>query len=214
MATGKEIGERVAKLRIERGLEPGQLAAYADVSPSYISRLESGGYKRPSGDMLSKIAGALRVSINSILHGEQQPTERPMSMNEMIQRLQVEAPIEIPVVDQLIHAGEGAIVQDSVYLSQKKGRGRMLRAALVKGDCMEPDIYEGDTIIVDMDASPKIGCVVVALVNGDDLQVKRLAALRDGKAILECKNPKYPPQEVEDIKIQGVVISASREFPH
>ncbi|MDO8673068.1 MAG: S24 family peptidase [Dehalococcoidia bacterium] len=65
-------------------------------------------------------------------------------------------------------------------------------------------------MIVDRDASPRVGDVVTVLVDGDDVQVKRFGGQHGTRVTLTCENPAYPPTEVEDVKVTGVVIQITK----
>jgi transcriptional regulator with XRE-family HTH domain len=66
----KAIGAKIKQIREERGWTQGQLALYAGVSIAYVSRLEAEKFARPSGKMLSKIARALAVPVETLIEGE------------------------------------------------------------------------------------------------------------------------------------------------
>lgn len=55
-------------LRAERDLTQKALAEAADLSPAYVSQIES-GQKRPSMDTLERLAGALGVPVSELLSG-------------------------------------------------------------------------------------------------------------------------------------------------
>ena len=69
LMTTRPIGETVRELRERRGWTMGQLAAYADVSTSYISKLEAGKVAAPAVDVLQRLARALRVDASMLLGG-------------------------------------------------------------------------------------------------------------------------------------------------
>ena len=56
------IGPVVRQLRQERKLSQETLAALAQVSSGYLSKLERGLYKQPSYEVLDRLAAALAVS--------------------------------------------------------------------------------------------------------------------------------------------------------
>lgn len=64
------ISRRIRELRVERGLSQAQLAEMAETTMPYINHIEN-GRKKPSLEMLISIAGALDVSIDVLLHGNQ-----------------------------------------------------------------------------------------------------------------------------------------------
>lgn len=57
------IGPTIKRLRQERELSQETLAASAQVSSGYLSKLERGVYKQPSFEVLSRIAGALQIPV-------------------------------------------------------------------------------------------------------------------------------------------------------
>lgn len=77
----------------------------------------------------------------------------------------------------------------------------------VKGDSMtDAGIENGDSVIVERDESPEDGEIVVALLHGETVTVKRLH--RDGEKVrLKPENPAYEDIVVggEDVLIQGRV---------
>ena len=62
----KILGENVKKARKMRNLTQEKLAEYIDLSPVFISHIES-ATRIPSLDTVCKIAGALKISVNDLL---------------------------------------------------------------------------------------------------------------------------------------------------
>jgi len=69
------LGEKLQKLRKEKGLTLDQLAERTGSSKSYIWELENKKPPRPSADKLSKIATELGVTMEYLLDQEQRVTE-------------------------------------------------------------------------------------------------------------------------------------------
>lgn len=69
------LGEKIQKLRKEKGLTLEQLAERAGSSKSYIWELENKKPPRPSADKLSKIAAQLGVTMDYLLDQEEKITE-------------------------------------------------------------------------------------------------------------------------------------------
>ncbi|MGH3950027.1 MAG: helix-turn-helix domain-containing protein [Pseudonocardiaceae bacterium] len=66
-STGVALGARIREYRLEKGLNQAALAEGARLSKTYISELESGAGRRPSGEVLLRIADALGVTIADLL---------------------------------------------------------------------------------------------------------------------------------------------------
>jgi transcriptional regulator with XRE-family HTH domain len=70
------LGERLRRYRADKRVSQAELARQADVSPAYLSELESGAGRRPSGRVLLAIAEALGVTIGELLGREVRPVSR------------------------------------------------------------------------------------------------------------------------------------------
>jgi transcriptional regulator with XRE-family HTH domain len=64
---GNGIGERLKEYRKSLGMSQADLARKSSVSAAYVSELESGLGKRPSGEILLRLANALEVTIADLL---------------------------------------------------------------------------------------------------------------------------------------------------
>ena len=120
---------------------------------------------------------------------------------------------EMPVLGRIAAgAGIDAVVEDDVYslvaelASPKSGKRRsVLRAS---GQSMVgAGIEDGDELVIEEDESPPDGTVVAALLNGEQVTVKRLYRKGD-LARLAPANSDYEDILIpaEDVKIQGCVI--------
>ncbi|WDF66935.1 helix-turn-helix transcriptional regulator [Sphingobacterium oryzagri] len=63
----KRLGERIAELRVSRGMEQGELAAFINKDKQFINRYERQG-ANPTAFILVQIANALEVSPNDLLN--------------------------------------------------------------------------------------------------------------------------------------------------
>ncbi len=84
-------------------------------------------------------------------------------------------------------------------------------ALRIKGDSMEPLIPDGYVVIVEPEADPREGDVVVAK-NGDDEANVKLLVKVSGDWWLKPANRDYKPKPLGDAKIIGVVVAAERRF--
>jgi transcriptional regulator with XRE-family HTH domain len=61
------LSENLKRMRAEKRLSQAAVARQAEVSPAYLSELEGGQGKRPSGQVLMRLAKALGVTISELL---------------------------------------------------------------------------------------------------------------------------------------------------
>jgi len=103
--------------------------------------------------------------------------------------------------------------QDRLDLAELLGPNRY--ALWVRGDSMvEAGIQDGDTVIVEHRESADDGAIVVALIDGEEVTLKRLQRHGDGRISLIAENPDMSPMlyAAERVAVQGVVISLLRSY--
>jgi len=192
-------------------------AKITDVPYATLQRMLAG--KSPlDHDRLSAIASAAKVSVDYILcrtddmHGSAQVDLGEATLEEFV---------SVQRITALASAGNGVIadqeaLEDSPFrlarswLYSKFGVVNSLRAVLVNGASQEPDLHDGDWVLIDEARNAlEDGLAVVRLDDG--LLVKRLQ--RDGhKLHLVSRNPEYQTTTVdlrkdEDrIKVIGRVV--------
>jgi len=85
-------------------------------------------------------------------------------------------------------------------------------ALKVRGDSMEGDgILNGDYVVVEPCLNPKNGDIVVALLDKDNVTLKRFYREKD-HIRLQPANKKYHPIRVKKVFIQGRVRGVIRKF--
>ena len=84
-------------------------------------------------------------------------------------------------------------------------------ALRAEGDSMEPDIVEGDILLVRRATDAQSGATVVAFVGDDKATVKRLRKA-NRRVWLEAANPKYPPIRSESLQVIGWVVGLVRSL--
>ncbi|MBN9655157.1 helix-turn-helix domain-containing protein [Halobacillus litoralis] len=77
------IGERIQKIRKDRHMSLSELAERAGVAKSYLSSIERNIQTNPSIQFLTKISQELDVSINFLLHGENEPHDETLDKDWM-----------------------------------------------------------------------------------------------------------------------------------
>lgn len=169
----------IKRLMESRGLSQSEFAAKSGLGQSHISRIVNGDYKTPSYDTIVKLASGLSMStaqISKEIFGQSAP-QPPTDALEPLRRLQVELQ-SVPIyTDFPFHAGDPVDVAEYAYLS-RKGAPKHLEGYLVKGTCLEPDIKDGDIIIVDREGAIDNGDILACLIDGE-LHLARLRKVAD-----------------------------------
>ena len=84
----------------------------------------------------------------------------------------------------------------------------------VAGDSMrEAAILDGDYVIVEQRPTARNGEIVVALIRGQEVTLKRIHQA-PGRVVLRAENPAMPPLEYrpEEVEIQGVLVGQMRRY--
>lgn len=135
--------------------------------------------------------------------------------------------IWVPEYDARAAAGHGMINHEpeirSVFpvpLSMIEGMGVMpdrLRLAEARGDSMQPDIRDGDRLIIVIGEDSLRDGAIYVLNFGDDTLVKQIQIEPDGGLTLLSKNPLFAPRKIgrderQSLSIGGRVLGAIKKF--
>lgn len=128
---------------------------------------------------------------------------------------------KIPVLG-IVKAGYNYLAEENIigYVSINDSNitNNDFFALEVKGNSMEPLIFEKDIAIIKKQEDFENGDIVVALINGEEATIKRAYKNSDG-IVLQPANPSIEPlifekKEITDlpVKIIGIVYNITRKF--
>ncbi|MGN6700750.1 MAG: S24 family peptidase [Thermomicrobiales bacterium] len=163
----------------KRDWQQADLARRLDVKPGVVSSWIN-EKRRPSYESCLEIGEALGIDPEIVLRQAGRETtrqvqERPRSLADELAALSRRMPRMIPHYSQIVSAGRGEPVIDSyLYLSPDEHVGPNEFAVDVTGDCMDPLISPGDTVMVNPDLAPESGKLVVFEIDHEKTMVKRL----------------------------------------
>lgn len=194
------IGTTIRILRKERGYTLNQFATLIGSDVGNLSRLERGvqGFTEST---VAKIADALNVPVAALFVEGVKEAEKLAEMLSRGVELQeghdfrsVRIPLEddahfvqIPLVKPKLSAGIAGIQADPEYdegrttsvsrewVEKNKFNVRKLLAIKVRGESMEPTLYEDDTVVINLADSKPIDGVVFAVNYEGEAVVKRLS---------------------------------------
>lgn len=171
------LAEKLKELRIQRGWTQLEVAKRSGLDRRYISYLEqTKNTGRPSADAFLKLAHAFNVKPDVFYEAAGYISQskiiapRMETHEEILDRLRLATPQSIPVYPWEyfpVHAGEGVEPSDYIYRARPKMASNNIEAYIVHGKCMEPEINDGDTIIVDRDGIIDHGDIVACIINNE-----------------------------------------------
>lgn len=196
----RALGRRVRELRERFGLTQRELGERVHVSESYFGGVEI-GRRRPEVDILQRTAAVFGIEYEELAalagylpQGEVEP-EPPRFLGDVLAQIEALRPYEVPIYeDAPIHAGNAGVPIQIAYLPAMQRRRESIVGFLVRSDCMEPVIHDGDVVIIDLEESPRDGQVVA--VETDDGWSLRRYTVRGKEPSFECDKPESPEAEV------------------
>ena len=133
----------------------------------------------------------------------------------------------VPYVRARLAAGTGSLETEGEVIGlyafktdflHRKGRAKHMVLMDVVGDSMEPEVKNGDTVLIDESQNEIIAGGLFAVGIEQEVFVKYLDRI-PGKLVLRSENPKYTPIEVdmnshlaEPVRIIGRVVWGCREY--
>ena len=205
------VGDRIRQIRELCGLSQVELADAIGTTKQNLYKYENNIITNIPSDKIERIAAVCRVS-PAYLMGWAEKSEIELVSSPQIKHipvigrvaagLQCFADMQIdeyaPCDASLLHTG-----YDYVYLR-------------VTGDSMEPELHEGDKVLVQVRDTVESGDYAVVIVDGDDGLVKKVEYSKTQLTLIS-ENPYYPPRrfqraEMNRVRIFGKVVGLSRSF--
>lgn len=206
----KTTSERIKEGMYIRDMKQSDLVEATGISKGALSSYISGRYT-PKQNNIYLIAKALNVN-EAWLMGSDVPMERNSSNKKGITINvlgRVAAGIPIEAVENII---------DTEEITEELARTGSFFGLRIQGDSMEPDIHNGDIVIVRQQEDAESDEIVIALVNGNDGVCKRLKKY-DGSIALVSINANYEPlyftnKDIADkpVRIIGKVVELRRKL--
>lgn len=200
-------------LRKAGGYTQDELAKKLGITRSALAMYEA-GRRQPDFKTLELIADFFNVDIDYLMGRTDKTTMLPQSVI-----YPVYSSYRIPIV-ATVAAGVPIYSEENIesYIDYSKDPRNHVFATRVKGHSMEPDIMNGDLIIIDEEAAWDDMDIVVVTVNGTEGACKRIQRIAEGVQLLSI-NKDYAPifytrEEVEQlpVRVLGKVVEQRRRI--
>lgn len=217
------VADRIRELAQDKDMNIKKFSKFLEVSERTIQNYLA-GVSLPNGRSLTDLAEKIGASPAWILVGM-----GPKYLTGNHQNLHHPIPDFVPIPRYVVEASAGyrAAVHDEgcsgyyafnrKFLERRGLKPNDLSVIAVKGDSMEPDLSEGDLILLDRAQTELCDGYVYVVRFNDDLFVKRVQKLPGNRIQLLSSNPLYPPITVEGadhtgIQIIGRVVNSTHEW--
>lgn len=203
-----KLYQNIKKMREEKGLSQDALAkltGYTDRSS--IAKIEKGLVDLQQSK-IELFANALGTTSRELVGwDDESPQDNKGVIVNVLGRVAAGIPIE--AVENII---------DTEEITEDLARTGKFFGLRIQGDSMEPDIHNGDTVIVRQQEDAETDEIVIALINGNDGVCKRLKKYQNSIALVSV-NANYEPMyftkeevEMKPVKIIGKVVELRRKF--
>lgn len=205
-----EIKDIIRQKRLEKGLTMKELSVMVGVSEATVSRWESGDIATMKQTKIGALAKSLGLSPAVFVKGVTAPTATPST------------PVTIKVLGTVaagvpMYAAENII--DEEEISAEMARDGEYFGLVIKGQSMEPKLYEGDVVIVRKQDYIENGETAIILINGDEATCKLVKEMPDGIMLIGHNTAVYEPHfysrgEIEKLPVRviGKVVELRRKF--
>ncbi len=215
-----DTSRRLEWLKDDQNVSVAELARRAGIERSYLSAMINHG-KAVSLNAAMSISKNMNINLNWLLRGIGKPYQSETvdvgsAEFVLIRRFSVEA-----------SAGHGSAVstEDETgyygfkreWLERRSLSANSLSVISVSGDSMEPDLRDGDLILVDHATTSLDDGNIYAVRFSDGLYVKRIQHLPGDKVHLISSNRNYPPIEIahpvaDGVEVIGRVVASMHEW--
>lgn len=203
---------RIRELRKKRCMTMKELGAVVGLAESTISQYET-GKREPDNETLLRLGEFFNTSVDYLLgreivaDGPPEPSVPGSKWIPVIGTIPAGTPVE--AIEEILDYEE--------ITPQMASQGEHF-ALKIKGQSMEPRIFEDDVVIVRKQDDCENGEIGVVLVNGDEATVKRIKKRPEGLMLIP-NNPTYEPmfysnEEIENlpVRIVGKVVELRAKF--
>jgi len=201
------IYDRIKRLRVARNMSQDELARRVGYSGrSAISKVEL-GLRDITQTMMLKYAAALGTTPTYLIYGDE-PGPRPKYRRG-----------SCLAVTGTVAAGNGAYAEENIIgweTVDEKYASDEYYYLLVSGDSMDPEIKDGDFVLVHRQEEVESGTLGIVIIDNEDGVVKKVVYGEDSITLVSF-NPYFPARvfagaDAERVRVVGKVIESKRKF--
>lgn len=205
----KLLENRIAYLMTQKHLTQKKLAEIAGVSPASVFGWQNGLSKSLRSEIALKIANKLKISTSWLVAGEGDMEDSNIKVVDDDEILDNDDYITLKESAITLSCGPGCeptydeindstpVIYKRSWFQNRKINPKNCRFFKIAGSSMEPLLFQGDKVLVDLNDTDISNGRVYALIQDSELKVKRLYKLIDGSIVVHSDNTVSNP----DVKI-------------
>lgn len=194
-----KLYQNIRKYRVEKGYTQSELAkkmGYADKSA--ISKIENGKVDLPQSQIL-KFSEVLDVDPGVLVGND--------GLKSIV-LLDKESKVRIPILGHVAAGIPIEMYADVIgYTLFDDDPDGEYFGLVIKGDSMEPRMYDGDVVIVRRQPDVESGEIAIVAVGGADATCKRVVKYPEGISLVSLNSSKYVPKMYSNKDIKDLPIT-------
>lgn len=195
--------ERYNERRISRHLTPDYPITQLQLPEDYLDKVRD-GLVTPDEQTVIKLAVLLHTTYDYLMGLTDDPAI-PLDDQTGV-KIKVFGDVAAGIPIKQIDNFDPEDADSWEEINRTMARGGVYFALRIKGDSMEPRIFDGDTVIVRYQDTIESGETAIVAINGDEATCKRVTLTSDG-LILNANNPKYAPRFFSTEAVQKLPIT-------
>lgn len=211
------LSRNLKKLLVEHDLSQADLAKALNITEATVSNWVN-GLKFPRDNALNKISKLFDISVSELVDGEIPDSISSLPLNAWLpQNDNIKIPFYGDVSAGLGDYAGGYPAEDYEMIpSSKILSGYEYFCLRVDGDSMEPELHNGDTVLIRCQSIVENGDIGVAIVDGERGLIKRIF-VKHNQIELQPENESYSPEifkgaDTNRVRILGKVVSVNRDY--
>ncbi len=212
------IGQRIKELRLGHNMTGSELGLKLNITRNAVSQWET-DKRVPTSSMLAQIAKLFNVTTDYLLGREPIPNDTKSEINYAIP---LTSGVRIPVLGSIVAGIPNTAVaeyDECIEISQSLAMRGEYFALRIKGDSMEPTLFDSDIVVIRQQPDVEDGEIAAVSIAGNEATIKRIYHRSDGIDIVGDNVRAFPRMFYSNhdiatlpVRIMGKAIEVRRDL--
>ena len=212
------IGQRIKELRLAHNMTGYELGLKLNITRNAVSQWET-NKRVPTSTMLTQIAKLFNVTTDYLLGRDPIPNDLKAEINYAIP---LTGGVRIPVLGSIVAGIPNTAVTEYdewIEISQSLAMRGDYFALRIKGDSMEPTLFDSDIVVIRQQPDVEDGEIAAVSIAGNEATIKRIYHRSDGIDIVGDNVRAFPRMFYSNhdiatlpIRIMGKAIEVRRDL--
>lgn len=212
------IGQRIKELRLAHNMTGYELGLKLNITRNAVSQWET-NKRVPTSTMLTHIAKLFNVTTDYLLGRDPIPNDLKSEINYAIP---LTGGVRIPVLGSIVAGIPNTAVADYdewIEISQSLAMRGEYFALRIKGDSMEPTLFDSDIVVIRQQPDIEDGEIAAVSIAGNEATIKRIYHRSDGIDIVGDNVRAFPRMFYSNhdiatlpVRIMGKAVEVRRDL--